>query len=128
MRLGRIALLRNAFQENLGLGLQINHEVRRRNGRREHVEIAFVKLELFIVEVEISENLVALEEKIADDGRAIVLGLNLSEPAMAFVEKIHLRTKGSATFLVIEIGEERVVIAVEDTASVKLLREHLRKR
>ena len=101
--------------------MQINHQVRRRDRSGEHIEIAFVKLELFIVEIEVGENFVAFEEEIADDGRGVILGLDLSEAAMTLVEKIHLGAKGSAALFIIEVGKEGVIFAIENTACVKLL-------
>ena len=47
---------------------------------------------------------------------------------MAFVEEIHLRPKGRARFFVVEIGEERIFLGVENAARVQLLGERLGQR
>ena len=127
LRLCRIGFLRNSLRENVRLRLQINNEVGRGNRGCKHVEITLVKLELLIVEIEVGENFVAFEEKIADHGSRGILGLNLREAAMALVEKVHLSAEGCAASLVIKISEERIVLAIEDSAGVKLLGQYFRK-
>src|SRR6202011_1293343 len=92
------------------------------------VEISFIKLELFIVEIEVSENFVAFEEEIADHRSAVIRGLNLPETAMALVKKIHLGAKGSAALFIIEVSKEGIILAIENATRVKLLGEHFRQR
>jgi len=128
LRFCGIALLRNSLQEHFRLGLQIDHKIGRGNRRRKHVEITFVKFELLIIEIEISEDFVALEEKIADDRSAYILRLRLHQTAMAFVKKIHLRTKRGAAFFLVKIAQERIVFAIKNAAGVKLFRENFCER
>src|SRR5579863_1440064 len=115
----RVAFLGDALAQDLGLGLQVDDEVGRGNGGRKDVEIAFVELQLFVVEIDVGEDLVLLEKEIADDGRGGLLRMDAGKAAMAFVEKIHLSAEGRARFLVVEIGEEWIFFAIEDAAGVK---------
>ena len=95
------------------------------DGRREHVEIFFVELQLFVVEIDVGENLVLLKQEIADDRSPRSSGRCLDQAAMAFVEEIHLRAEGRAGLLLVKIGEKRIVVAVGDPPRVQLLGQAL---
>ena len=61
-----IALFRNALLQNLRLGVEINHKVGCGNRWSEQIEIFLVEPQLFVVEVDVSENFIFLEQEIAD--------------------------------------------------------------
>ena len=47
---------------------------------------------------------------------------------MALVEEIHLRAEGGAGLFIVEIGEKRIVLAIENAPRVKLFGQRLGQR
>ena len=90
--------------ENVGLSLKIDDEIRRRNGRREHVKVALVEFKFLVVEIDVGEDFVFFEKKIADNRNGAVFEMRFEQAAVAFIQKIHLRAESSAGFLIVELG------------------------
>ena len=61
-------------------------------------------------------------------GAGLVSGRSVEQAAIAFVEKIHLGAEGGAGFFVVEIGEEGIVVGVEDAAGVQLFGQDFGQR
>ena len=97
------------------------------NRRSEHVEKPLVELELFVVEIDVREDLVLLEKEIGDEGRGRVFGARFDKATVALVEEIHLGAKRGAWFLVVEVGQKGIVLAIEDAARVEPFREDSRE-
>src|SRR4029077_4087555 len=74
-------------------------------------------------EIHVGKNLVLLEKEIGYDWNGAVFEVRFDEPSVALVEEIHLSAEGGARFLVVKLREERIVLAIENAASVHLLRE-----
>ena len=54
-------------------------------------------------------------------GAASSSGRVFDQAAVPLVEEIHLRAKGRAGLFVVEIGEEGIILAIENAARVQLL-------
>src|ERR1700733_8369875 len=116
---GGIATLGDALAQNFGLGLKINHEIGDGRSAREHIEIALVKFQLFVVEIDVGENFVLLEKKIADDHGGIIVEAQLGKLTIAFQGGMHLGAKRGTRCLVVKVGEEGIVFGIEYAAGVQ---------
>ena len=58
------SFLLDARPQHFRLGLQINHQVRRGDSGGEHFIIAVVKLQFFVIEIQIREDAVLFQQKI----------------------------------------------------------------
>ncbi len=119
---------RNALPQNFGLGLQVNHQVRRCDGRGQHFVIPFVNLQLLIFEVDVRENFVFLEEKIADDGTRLLFAINFHEPLVPLHQEVHLCAERGSGLLVVKLAEEWIVLAIENAPGMQTLGEYFRQR
>lgn len=113
--------LGDARAEDLRLRLEVDDEIGSGNAGGERFVVTVVKFELFVVEIEVGEDAVFLEEEIGEDGPRSFNGESFANALLAFDEEIHLGAEGCAGFFLVEIGEEWIVFAVEDAASVKTL-------
>ena len=113
----------DAGAESLRLSLEINDEVGRGDFAGLKVVIAFVELELFVVEIEIGEDAVFFHKEIGEKGRGRICGKRFAKALLAFEQKVHLGAKGGAGFFVVEIGKEGIVFAIVDTAGVEAFSE-----
>src|ERR1700733_9882284 len=123
-----IATLGDALAQNFGLGLKINHEIGDGRSAREHIEIALVKFQLFVVEIDVGENFVLLEKKIADDHGGIIVEAQLGKLTIAFHEEMHLGAKSGTGFLGVKLGEEGIVFGIEDAAGVEAVGQDFGER
>ncbi len=117
----------DAGAEDFGLGLQVDDEIGSGNAGGQGIVIAVVKLELFVIEIEIGEDAVFFEEEIGEDRAGSFDGERFANAFLAFDEEIHLGAEGGAGFFLVEIGEEGIVFAVVDAAGVKTLGEDFRE-
>ena len=108
----------NALAQDFRRGLQIDHQVGRFDAGREHLVITIVELQLLVVQVDVCENFVFLEQEIGNQRRGAAL-LHFTQAAMALDQEIHLRTEGRPGFFLVEIGEERIVLGVEEAPRVQ---------
>src|SRR5580692_3215693 len=53
--------LRDAIAQDFGSGLEIDHQIGRFQGRRKDFKVTVVKLQLFVVKIDVGEDLVFLE-------------------------------------------------------------------
>src|SRR5689334_5257051 len=127
LRLITRSFLGNARAQDFGLGLQVDDEVRRGEIGGKQFVVALVKLEFVVVEIEIRKDTVFFEEKVGKKESGSFDCQAFAKVLLALDEKVHLGAKGSAGFGFVEVGEEGIVFAVEDSASVEALGEDARK-
>ena len=106
--------------QHIRLGLEIDHQIRRGYRWSEHVEITLVEFQLFVVEIDVREDLILLEKEIADDRSGAVFQMRFEKPAMALVEEIHLRAESGAGLFIVKLGKERILLAIENAPRVHL--------
>jgi hypothetical protein len=111
----------DAGAEDFGLGLEINDQVGSGNVRREGFVVAFVKLKLFVVEIEVGEDAVLLHEEIGERGAGSFDGEGFAEALAALDEEVHLGAQGGTGLGVVEIGEEGIILAIVDAAGMEAL-------
>ena len=113
----------DACAEDFGLGLEVDDQVGSGNVRGEGFVVALVELELGVVEIKVGENAVLFHEEIGEDGAGSLDGEGFAEALLALDEEVHLGTKSGARLGFVEVGEERVVFAIVNAASVEALGE-----
>src|SRR5712664_846525 len=113
----------DASAEDFGLGLEVDDQVGSGNVRSEGLVIALVKLELFVVEIEIGEDAVLFHEEVGEEGAGSFDGEGFAEALLALDEEVHLGAEGRAGFGFVEIGEEGIVLAIVDAAGMQALGE-----
>ena len=118
----------DACAKRFRLGLKINDKVGRGNFTREKVVIAFVKLQLFVVEIEVGEDAVFFHEEVGEERCGGICGERFAKALLAFEQKVHLSAKRGARFFVVKIGEEGIVFAVVNAAGVEAFREDAGER
>src|SRR5712692_11673394 len=121
------AFLGDAFPQNFRLGLEIDNQVGWPKLGSKPFEVTVVELQFFVVEIQVGEDLVLLEQKIRQHRPGGFHGERFVQAAVAFHQEIHLRAEGRARLFIVEIGEERIVLAIEDAAGVKALGKDLRE-
>src|ERR1700682_2038175 len=109
----------DAGAEDFGLGLEIDDQIGSGNVRGESFVVALVELELGVVEIEIGEDAVLFHEEIREDGAGSFDGEGFAEALLALDEEVHLGAKGGAGFCFVEIGEERIVLAIVNAAGMQ---------
>lgn len=112
-------LFGDAGPEHFGLGLEVNDEIGRGNSGGQGIVVAVVEFELFVIEIEIGEDAVFLEEEIGEDRAGSFDSERFADALLALDEEIHLGAERGAGFFLVEVGEERIVFAVIDAASVE---------
>ena len=117
------SFLGDAGAEDFGIGLEIDDQVGSGNVRGEGFVIAFIELELFVVEIEIGKDAVLFHEEIGEHGAESFDGESFAEALAALDEEVHLGAKGGAGLGVVEIGEEGIVLAIVDAAGMQALGE-----
>jgi len=115
----------DAGAEDFGLGLEVDDQIGSGNVRGEGGIVALVKLQLFVVEIEVSEDAVLLHEEVREDRAGSFDGEGFAEALLALQEEVHLGAEGGAGLGVVEIGEERIVLAIVDAAGVEAFGEDL---
>jgi len=115
---GGVSFFGDALAQDFWPGLEIDDQVRARKASGQKLEITVVELQFLVVEIDAGENLVLFEDEIADDRAGLVGNAGVGEAAMALVEEIQLRAKGSAGLFFIEGTEVGIVVGVEDAASL----------
>ncbi len=91
--------------------------------RSEGFVIAFVELQLGVIEIEVGEDAVLLHEEIGEDGAGSLHGEGFVETLLAFHEEVRLGAEGRAGLGFVEVGEERIVFAIVDAAGVEAFGE-----
>jgi hypothetical protein len=119
LRLITSSFLGDARAQDFGLGLQVDDEVRRGQICSKKFVVALVKLEFVVVEIEIRKDAVFFEEKIGKEESGSFDCQAFAKVLLALDEEVHLGPKGRAGFGFVEVGEEGIVFAVEDSASVE---------
>ncbi len=117
----------DARAEDFGLGLEINDQVGSGDVRGEGFVIALVKLELFVVEIEIGEDAVLFHEEVGEGRTGGFDGKGFAETFLALDEEVHLRAESCAGLFLVEIGEEGIVLAIVDAAGMKAFGEDARQ-
>jgi cyclophilin family peptidyl-prolyl cis-trans isomerase/HEAT repeat protein len=118
-----------AADEYVGRGLEVNHEVRRRDVLREEVVESLVDEELVIVEIEIREDLVLVEQVIADGGlreEVALLHGHLLPMAVEQVEELGLERSTGAS--AVKVGKERILRLFENRGGIESSGQTLGKR
>ena len=115
----RSARLRRRSQQHVGRRLQIDDEIGRRHVARQQVEQPLVDEQLVVVEIQIREDLVAVEDVVADRRLLEQVGLpQAGQLAMAVEQVEQLRLQRRAGPLGVEVGEERILGVFEDRRAV----------
>src|SRR5579862_4993003 len=77
----------DALAQDFGRGLEVDHQIGRLQSRGEHFKVPLVKLQFLVVEIDVSEYLVLLEQKIGNQGRRVD-PLRLQETLVPLDQKI----------------------------------------
>lgn len=123
LRLVAGGLFGDAGAKNLGLGLKIDDEIGSGDTGGERFVIAIVKLQLFVIEIEIGEDAVLFEEEIGEDRAGRFNGERFANALLALDEEIHLGAEGGAGLFLVKIAEKGIVLAIVDAAGVKTFGE-----
>ena len=110
----------DAAQQDVGRRLQVDDEIGRRDVGREQIVQALIDEELVVVEIQIREDLVLVEEVVADRDLAEEIGLTQRDLLAMAVEQIEeLRLQRGAGTVGVEIGEKRILGFFEDDRRVE---------
>ena len=112
-------LFGDARAEDFRLGLEIDDEIRLRKLDGEGLVIALIELQFGIIEIEIGEDAVLFHQVVGDDRARSVAGKGFADAFLALHQKIELSVESGAGFFVVEIGQERIVLAIIDAAGMK---------
>lgn len=118
----------DACTENIRLGLKIDDEIRGRDAGGERFVVTVVKLQLFVIEIEIGKDTVFFEKEIGEDRAGSFDGERFADALLALDEEIHLGAESGAGFFLVKIAEKRIVLAVVDPAGVQAFGEDFGKR
>ena len=121
-------LLGDAGAKDFGLCLKIDDQIGRGNIGGQGFVVTVVEFQLFVIEVEIGEDSVFFHQKIGEHRTGSLDGEGFADAFLALEEEVHLRVEAGAGFFLVEIGEEGIVFAIVDAASVKALRKDLGER
>jgi hypothetical protein len=129
-RAGQIALgvvlgpAAQALDQHLGRGLEVDDEVRRRHVAGQQVEEALIDEQFVVVQVQVREDLVLVEQVVADRGLQEQVGLPQARQLAMPVQQVEqLRLKRGAGAFGVEVGEKRVVGVFEDGRGIEARRE-----
>ena len=110
----------DAAQQDVGRRLQVDDEIRRRDVVREQLVQALVDEQLVVVEIQIREDLVLIEEVVADSHLAEEIGLAERDLLAMAVEQVEeLCLQGRAGAIGVEVGEEGVLGFLEDDRGIE---------
>jgi len=121
-------LFGDARPQNLRLGLEVDDEIRRGNVRGERFVVALVKLQFFVTKVEVREDAILFHEEVGKNGPRRLDGAGFAKAFLAFEQEVHLRPERRTRLFAVEIGEKRIVLAIEDAAGMEAFGEDARKR
>ena len=125
VRLVAGGLFRDARAQDFRLGLKINDQVGRGNVGGESRVIAFVKLQFFVVEIEVSEDAILLHQVVGEDGAGSFDSQSFTQPFLPFDKEVHLGAESGAGLFRVKIGKKRVVFAVVSAAGMELFGKDL---
>src|SRR6185312_6325400 len=110
----------HAAEEHVGRRLQVHDEIRRGDVVEQQIVQALVDKELVVVEIQIREDLVLVEEVIADRGLAEEIGLPQRDLLAVTIQQIEqLRLQRRAGTIGVEVGEKGIVGFLEDDRRVE---------
>jgi hypothetical protein len=120
-------LLGDACAKHLGLGLEVDDQIRCGNPGGKRFIVTVVKLQLFVIEIEIGENAIFLHEEVGEDGSGCFDGKGVAQAILAINEEVHLGTKGGPGFFLVEIGQKGIVFAIVNASGVQAFGKHFRQ-
>ena len=119
----------HAPQQHVGRRLQVDDEIGRRHVAREQIVEPLVDEQLVVVEIQIREDLVLVEQVVADRRLAEEVGLPQRRLLAVAVEQVEeLRLQRRAGTVGVEVGEERILGFFEHDRRVEARAEPLGQR
>ena len=109
----------DARAKDFGRGLEIDDQVRGGNPGGERFVVALVEFQLFVIEIQVGENAVLFHEEIREEGAGSFDGEGFAEAFLALDEEIHMRAESGTGLGFVEVGQERIVLAIVDAAGVQ---------
>jgi hypothetical protein len=120
----------DARAEDFRTGLEVDDQVGSGKASGKSFVVALVELQFFVVEIDVGEDAIFFDQEVRKDGPGSFARWEeegLAEAAVALHEEIHLGAEGGAGLGAVEVGEERIIFAVENAAGVKALGEDARE-
>src|SRR5436305_2526456 len=126
-QLPRSILAPQTFLQHIRTRLQINHKIRRGQLFAEVVVVAVINSQFAVVEVDAGEQLVFLEDVIADN-RFVRTALERPQLLETPHQKGKLRLKGRPRLSIVEGSEKWIVLGLGNALCVQTIRNDARKR
>src|SRR5581483_6297785 len=119
----------HAPQEHVGRRLEVENQIRRRDVAREQLVEALVDEQLVVVEIQEREDLVLVEDVVANRRLREEVRLAQRRELPVSVEQIEeLGLKGGTGAVRVEVGEKGILRLLEDRGGVEPRREPLCQR
>ena len=123
------ARLRTPAQQHVGRRLQVDDEIGRRDVARQQIVEPLIDEQLVVVEIQIREDLVLVEQVVADRDLAEEIGLPERRLLAVAVEQIEeLRLQRGAGPIGVEVGEKRILGFLEHEGRVEARAEPFGQR